>query len=165
MIIKHVEKIYVYNRWAWGRVWPSLERVDSAEYHLERPFFWGSLHGLAVHAVAAEWNWLARLERNFPADRIEVSVQADLPTLIQTWRTLQTKWDSYFAELSESKLVETITLRPAENETVEMAVRDILQHVVNHSGEHRSQMTPTLSLLGAPTKPLDYLYFCLEQTG
>ncbi len=161
MLIAHFQSLFAYNSWAWRRVFPSLASLPDAEYKAERPFFWGSLHGLMTHGVTAEWIWLERIQGNNPTKLLDPDDFADFAGIRARWEIERERWGDYLADLTETELQRTVVYRNTRGTTYQMPARAILQHVVNHSTEHRSQMTPVLFQLNAGTKMLDYMAFQL----
>ena len=157
--VRHFE----YNMWAWNRVFPSLAALPEEEYFAERPFFWHSLHGLAVHGFSSERNWLLRSRDGISPQAAHAGSFSSFEALHRSWEPLWEAWQTYLDSLNSSALTETVTYRNAENEGFGILLDDVLRHVVNHGTEHRSQMTPVLAQLGHPTEPLDYAYFAITE--
>ena len=157
--------LFVYNEWAWQRIFSSLEALSQVDYYAERPFFWGSLHGLAVHGYSAEWIWYHRCQGNAPGASPSEDDYATLADLRADWDPLREAWREYVSALAANDLERVVFYRNSKGASLSVPLKDILRHVVNHGTEHRSQMTPVLHQLGHPTSPLDYIYFILESTA
>jgi len=151
--------MFEYNEWAWQRVFPSLAALPNEEYFAERPFFWHSLHGLAVHSFGADWIWLQRCRGVSPSALPPRESVADLADLHRRWDPVRAGFREYVAGLSDEQMAAEIVYRDTAGKPYTFSLGDLLRHVMNHATEHRSQMTPTLFQLGHPTEPLDYLYF------
>ncbi len=162
MTLDTVKRLYKYNNWAWDEVFGSLEKLPDDAYKLERPFFWGSLHGLAVHALTAEWIWLHRLQGESPNAMLDPAAYEDFAAVKTHWLEVRAGWQSFLASLSEDDLQRNVDYRNTRGNGFTLAALDIMLHVLNHATEHRSQMTPELYALGSPTKPLDYMRFRLR---
>lgn len=152
-------RMFDYNEWAWQRVFPSLAALPAEEYFAERPFFWHSLHGLAVHSYGAEWVWLQRCRGISPAALPAQESVAGLADLRQHWDPVRAEFRAYVETLTDEQVTADIVYRDTAGKPYSFSLGDLLRHVMNHATEHRSQMTPTLAQLGHPTEPLDYLYF------
>ena len=149
-------RMFEYNEWAWQRVFPSLAALPDEEYFAERPFFWHSLHGLAVHSFGADWIWLQRCRGVSPS---ALPTRESVADLRRRWDPLRAEFREYVAGLSDEQMAAEIVYRDTAGKPYTFSLGDLLRHVMNHATEHRSQMTPTLFQLGHPTDPLDYLYF------
>ena len=159
MSIQSVGRLFEYNKWAWQRVFPSLEALSAEEYFAERPFFWQSLHGLAVHGYSAERNWLKRSRDACSPRRPTAEEFASFAAIRAVWEPTWVEWQEFIGSLTPSALAKTVAYGNDEGEGFNLLLDDVLRHVVNHATEHRSQMTPTLARLGHPTEPLDFAYF------
>lgn len=151
--------LFAYNDWAWQRVFPSLAALSPTEYMAERPFFWGSLHGLTVHCFGAEWIWYQRCQGESPPALPRPDEFADLNAVRARWDPLRADWQRYVASLSIEQMAAAIRYQDQHGNRYTVALSDLLQHVMNHATEHRGQMTPILYQLGHPTEPLDYHMF------
>ena len=156
MSVHSTGRLFKYNKWAWRRVFPSLEALTDEEYFAERPFFWESLHGLAAHGYGAERVWLQRIGGQSPARLPAASDFASFAELRTAWESLWCEWHDYVGSLTARGLEESLHYRVSEGNEIEIRMDDVLRHVFNHATEHRSQMTPVLAQLGHPTEPLDY---------
>ena len=152
-------RMFEYNEWAWQRVFPSLAALPNEEYFAERPFFWHSLHGLAVHSFGADWIWLQRCRGVSPSALPTRENVTDLADLRRRWDPVRAGFREYVAGLSDEQMAAEIVYRDTAGKPYTFSLGDLLRHVMNHATEHRSQMTPTLFQLGHPTEQLDYLYF------
>ena len=161
MSVQSAERLFAYNKWAWNRVFPSLAALSPEEYFAERPFFWHSLHGLAVHSYGAEAAWLQRIGGVSPSGLVSPADFATFKDLQPAWEQLWGEWQEYVGSLTPSALEEFLHYRNTEGIEYKLALDDVLRHVFNHATEHRSQMTPILAQLGQPTEPLDYARFAM----
>ncbi|MBI1298906.1 hypothetical protein GC175_28575 [bacterium] len=159
MHINSVYRLFEYNEWAWQRVFPSLAAIPEAAYFEERPFFWGSLHKVAVHCYSAEWIWRQRILGSAPAAMVDPSKIGSLAELRERWDPLRAEWRSWVTTLNESDLAQIFHFRDTLGTPYNCSLNDLLHHLINHGTEHRSQITPIVYPLGFPTEPLDYIYF------
>jgi uncharacterized damage-inducible protein DinB len=161
MTVQSVSRLFEYNKWAWRRVFPSLEALSQEEYFAERPFFWNSLHGLAVHGFSSERNWLLRSRDGSSPQPATAGEFPTFAALHESWGPLWDSWQEYLGSLTPTALTSPVVYRSDESEGFSILLDDVLRHVVNHGTEHRSQMTPVLAQLGHPTEPLDLAYFAI----
>lgn len=162
MSIEAAVRLFEYNKWAWRRVFPSLEALTVEDYFEERPFFWESLHGLTAHGYGAENVWLQRLEGRRSQGLPDAKDFLTLDEIQAAWTPLWDAWGEFLGNLTEGRLNETLLYRNIEGKQYELCVDDVLRHVFNHATEHRSQMTPVLAQLGHPTEPLDFGRFAMR---
>lgn len=163
MSIQSAERLFAYNMWAWNRVFSSLEALPEKEYFAERPFFWNSLHGLAVHGFSSERNWLLRSRDGSSPQPATAGEFPTFTALHESWGPLWDSWQEYLGSLTPTALRSSVVYRSDESEGFSILLGDVLRHVVNHGTEHRSQMTPVLAQLGHPTEPLDLAYFAITE--
>ena len=163
MSVQSVSRLFEYNKWAWRRVFPSLDALSEEDYFAERPFFWQSLHGLTAHGYGAEQVWLQRLEGNSPSELPGASEFASFDELRAAWVPLWEAWGDFLGTMTESRFNDSLEYRNIEGTAYVLRVDDVLCHVFNHATEHRSQMTPVLAQLGHPTEPLGFGRFAMTR--
>ena len=160
MIVERLQKLATYNTWAWDHVIQSTHQISDVEFKLERPFFWGSLHGLLAHSLAAEIIWIERLNGNSPMVLYGTDELKSVAEIEKQWKTVRASWQVYLDNLTDEQALSICTFTGTEGNERNCVIADIIQHVFNHATDHRSQMTPILFQLGFPTTSLDYIYFC-----
>ncbi len=161
MISDQMRRLYTYNTWAWQHVFKSITQLDNETYLESRPIFQHSIHSLLVHCMAAEKTWLARCQGESPTSLPDPADYPDFTAVNQVWSHVRHAWANYLQWLSDDDCKQLINYRNTSGSAYTLPLADILQHVINHATEHRSQLTPVLYELGVPTEPLDYMRFRL----
>ena len=90
---------------------------------------------------------------------LQASDFADFTAVTGQWRTIRHAWANYLQPLSDEQIQQPLPGSDGLGARFRIQIVDAILHVVNHGTEHRSQLTPILAELGAPTKPLDYMRF------
>lgn len=160
MIVERLKKLSRYNIWAWDHVIDSMQQISDEEFKKERPFFWGSLHGLLAHSLAAEIIWIERLNHNAPRVLLSEEDFKTIDEIVAEWQTIRSRWGDYLDQLTDESAVTELTFADTQGFDRSVMIADIITHVFNHATDHRSQMTPFLHQLGFATPSLDYVYFC-----
>jgi uncharacterized damage-inducible protein DinB len=154
--------LFAFNSWAWQRVFATVEKLSEDDYHAPRHLFEGSIHGTLVHCLSAESIWLARCEGVNPDSLFDPQEFSGLAAVRENWQPVADNWARYVQGLSDDQCARVIEYRNTRGSGFSLQLVDILQHVVNHATEHRSQLTPILYHLEVPTQPLDYMRFQLR---
>lgn len=163
MIADQMRKLFAFNNWAWQRVFESVETLDVDTYKAPRPIFGESIHGTLVHALSAEYIWLMRCKGESPNAMLDPTDYPDFTAVVTDWRRITHTWANYIQWVTDEQCQQQIAYQNTRGQAFTLPLVDILQHVVNHATEHRSQVTPILFHLGAPTRPLDYMLFRLQR--
>ena len=163
MSVDRMRRLFAYNRWAWDRVFPSVEQLSATDYLLDRGSFWGSVHSALVHSMSAEWIWLSRIHGSSPAGMLAANEFPDFAAVKAHWLPINAEFQTYVGSLTDGDLQRTVTFSNTRGVEGTLILGDLLQHVINHATEHRSQISPVLWTLGVATPPLDYMVFCLEK--
>ncbi|MCA9958247.1 MAG: DinB family protein [Anaerolineales bacterium] len=159
MIADQMRRLFSYNTWAWQHVYACVEKLDDTAYHASRSLFQGSIHSLLVHSMSAEQIWFVRCHGESPNTLFNAADFADFAAVRAQWGPIRHGWANYLQWLSDEDCKKFINYRNTKGQPYSVRQLDILQHVVNHATEHRSQLTLVLHEVGFPTEPLDYILF------
>ena len=163
MLADQMRVLFEYNVWAWNHVLASMAKLEDGAYKEKRPLFdQTSLHELLVHCLFAESIWLSRCLGHSPTSILDPDTYNDVTAVQQHWSTVRDDWASFLRGLTDKDLQRIVEYRNTRGNGFSLKLADLLQHVINHATEHRSQMTPILFRLGVPTPPLDYMRFRLR---
>lgn len=162
MSSQRIQKMFNYHQWAWRHVFASVHKLDEAEYRMERPFFWGSIHNVLAHSVSADYIWLNRTIGNHIYRLSDGNDYADFEEILEQWMAIWDDWSALLRSFTENEYESPIKYRTTEDIDQQTVLADILHHMINHGTEHRSQLTPLLFQLGHPTPALDYIAYCRQ---
>ena len=140
MLADQMRTLFEFNAWAWNHVLKSVNNLDNA----------------------AESIWLSRCLGQSPTALFNPDAYNDSTAVQQHWAAVRDDWTHFLRGLTDKDMSRLIAYQNTRGDSYSLKLVDILQHVVNHATEHRSQMTPILSQLGVPTPPLDYMRFRLQ---
>ena len=163
MVAEQMRKLFAFNSWAWERVYASVDKLDDEAYHKPRQLFEGSIHGTLVHCLTAEFIWFARIEGVSPRMILDPADYENFAAVKAAWRPITEQWERFVEALTDEQCLQVIDYRNTRGHGFSLLLVDILQHVINHATEHRSQLTPLLTHLDVPTEPLDYMFFLLRR--
>ncbi len=116
-----------------------------------------------VHCLSAEYIWLTRCQGSSPEGLFDPQDYADFAAVRESWQPVSDNWRSTLQGLNDESCAQFIEYRNTRGSGFSLQLVDILQHVINHATEHRSQLTPILYHLDLPTQPLDYMRFQLRR--
>ena len=165
MMLDHLRRMALYNRWANERLYAACARLPAEEYHRPRPAFFGSLHGTLSHVVVADRLWLARLlGQPSPGHRLDDQPYGDLSTLrqareIEDGRLIEALDDTVETDVGRIVSYRTATAPQKEAST---PLHLCWLHMFNHQTHHRGQAHDQLSQTAVPPPSLDLIYWLRE---
>ncbi len=153
-LIKHIE----YHHWANGKTASQIENLSSAVTEKEFGGSFPSIRLTLLHLLQADYRWLHRLN-GVPIVEVPAEwQQANVNTLLTTWRSVQDQLVSRVKELAgnENQIVKFVT---AKGDPYEMALADVIAHLVNHGTYHRGQLVNMMRMAGEKPESTDYFIF------
>jgi uncharacterized damage-inducible protein DinB len=74
-------------------------------------------------------------------------------------RELPAQWTALLDRLTPEGLLETVAYTTSSNQAFETPARDILLHVLTHSGYHRGQVASRVREMGLVPAETDYILY------
>ena len=159
-----VQELFAFNAWASRRIFDGAAQLAAADYLRDLKSSHGGIHGTLSHIVWAEQLWLHRwLGKPAPA----VPQGKDLASLAHVrarWDEVEAERGSFLRDLTESKLRDTIAIKPTTGGEYRHSFGDMLRHVVGHSSYHRGQVITLMRQLGVKPPSTGLILFCRERT-
>ncbi|MFN2387485.1 MAG: DinB family protein [Thermoanaerobaculia bacterium] len=161
---EEIRSLYDYNRWANRRILGAAAGLPPARFLEDRSSSFGSLRDTLVHILGAEWVWLRRWDGESPPAYPDAGDFPTVEALTSRWKELERGQSSFFDRLSDGALDRVVAYTNAAGERWRYPLRQMLQHVVNHSTYHRGQAVTLLRQLGRTPPGTDLLLYLDETT-
>ena len=158
MRIEDIQLLFEYNAWANQRILAAAENLTAEQLQASNDLGWGSLHGMLVHTLDAEWGW-----RNFLSERADLPVLtaddfADLAAIRARWADEDAALARYLKSLTDADLDGKIDYE-AGGEARYHILWHCLVHMINHGTQHRSECAALLTQLGHSPGDMDFTVF------
>ena len=150
-----------FNFWANERILAACERISADQFtrrHTPDPG-WGSLRGILVHTLDAEYGWRSILQAQDEDGILEADDFADPAALKSRWEMERAAWFDYAASLDEDSLHRRYGDDPHSGPKVWQTI----VHVVTHGIQHRSEAAAILTGYGHSPGELDFDRFLQEK--
>lgn len=156
-----ISLLLTYNFWANERILAACDGVSTEAFTraVTPDPGWGSLRGILVHALDAEYGWRCVLQAQDADEILDVADFADVATLKTRWAAERAAWLEYEASLSEASL----NAGYGENPNAGPRVWQIILHVINHGTQHRSEAAALLTGYGHSPGEYDLGVFLHEK--
>ncbi len=148
------------SRWANGVLYAELAKLTPTQWTRATTANFGSIQGIANHALLADRLWLCRLTgQGAPLTSVSQVVLADFPALWAA-RQAQDEVNVAFVEgLTPERLDEDLSFRTLEGTPRVLPVSLCVAHFLNHQTHHRGQMHGMLGEFGLTPPDIDLLYY------
>ena len=158
-----IAKQYDYGCWVRDKLLHGARRLSDEQYFAD-PAFGGlrSVHASLLHAVSTEWLW-RNLAHNgaLPGPPPNAEDFATLASIEAAWQEEEAAYCAFLDSLSEADLeVEINTVSPA-GQAFTFLRWEMLQHVLLHSMQHRTETAAVLSSHGHSPGDLDFIFFMI----
>lgn len=151
--------LFAYNAWANRRILDAAGALPGDVYLRDLKSSHGSIHGTLAHIVWAEHLWLNRwLKQPNPA----VAQGKDLrtaPEVRARWEEIEAERGRFLAQLGESQLAETRTVKPSTGGEYAHSFGQMFRHTVDHSSYHRGQVVTMLRQVGVVPPVTGLIFF------
>lgn len=152
-----------YNDWADRRILDAAGALDPERFTRDLGSSFPSVRDTLVHVLSAEWIWLERWKGTSPGAMLDPRSFPELAAVRAAWQPVADERRAFLADQTEESLARVITYTNTRGERWAYPLRQMMQHVVNHSSYHRGQVVTMLRQLGAAVVATDYLLFADEE--
>ena len=158
MNIDNLRLIFEYNEWANQRILAAAEQLSPEQLKAPNELGWGSLYGMLVHILDAEYGW-----RRYLADRTETPLLEaedfdDLAAIATRWAKENDALRGYLNRLTDDDLNGLVDYE-VDGETRYHVLWHCLFHMANHGTQHRSECAALLTGFGASPGDMDFTVF------
>lgn len=150
-----------FNFWANDRILNACKRISPDEFtrlHVPDPG-WGSLRGILVHTLDAEYGWRSILQALDADNILNADDFANVEALKFRWGVERNAWLDYVAELSDERL----NMGYGNDAPGGLKVWQTILHVVTHGIQHRSEAAAILTGYGHSPGELDFDLFLTQK--
>lgn len=154
-----IQQFYDYNYWAHRRVWQCVQQLTEEKFLQPLDYSVGSIRNQLVHTMSYEWVYLTRMKDNTSPAML---IYDDFPTreaIYAHWQVVERDLREFINSLDETSLNEFVDYFSVGGQPYRNTRLQLLQHLANHSTDHRAQILAMLNLLGAETQPQDFIYY------
>jgi len=151
MDAEYLKILFTYDDWANRQALESVRRVASPPERAVE---------VIGHIVGCQWLWMGRLKRE--KQPAVVWPQLTLDECASQLAQLAAEWTDLLSGLAPPTLLEPIAYTNSQGEKWFNCVRDILVHVIIHSGYHRGQIATLLGRAGYEPAYTDFIH-CVRQ--
>jgi uncharacterized damage-inducible protein DinB len=148
-----------YNRWANETLLDAAAQLKQDAFTKDLGSSYPSVRNTLTHVMWGEWLWLQRWQGLSPTNVFAPAAYPSVEQLRSAWRPIQDDQLRLVNGLAEEALEKVIAYRNLLGEVWKYPLRQMIQHVVNHSTYHRGQVVTLLRQLGTVPPPTDLLVF------
>ncbi|HEV8383456.1 MAG TPA: DinB family protein [Candidatus Acidoferrales bacterium] len=163
MTPEQIRELYDFNAWANQRAFDACAALTPEQFTRDLGSSFPSVRDTLAHIVAGEWIWLLLwLNRPRTAGMVQTysSKFTDLASIRAGWDEVERERRDFLAGLTAADLDRVIEYQSLRvDRRFAYPLRQMLQHIVNHSTYHRGQLTTLLRQLGAQPCATDFLYY------
>ncbi len=150
---EHYQKMFAYNAWANKLFVNCLAQPTIAN---AKSFL------LMSHILTAEEVWYCRLS-GLAAPIEKLWKELSIADMQQKLAARNQAWEAYLASCGSDSLSVSIHYRNSKGQEFSTEVRDILNHVINHSTYHRAQIASLLRLESVEPPVSDYIFYIRQR--
>ena len=152
--------LYEYDCWANRRIFDGAQQLSEEQYRAPSAF--GSLHHALSHLAGVEilWRTLAQ-DGTLTNCRLPSRNSASLDEVRALWQEEEKR--AFLEGLTEADLAAELELTSPRGDTNSYARWEMLNHMLLHSMQHRTEAAAILTEHGRSPGDLDFIFFIRER--
>jgi uncharacterized damage-inducible protein DinB len=152
-----LRRLVAYNQWANEKILRAIDGMTVEE--LARPVdaYIGSLEKNLQHVLLATRIWLARWKGAGPPS-LNDPITAAWP---EAYAATHAELRAFVGPLTDAGADRIVDYKDSKGTPFQMALGQLIAHVVNHGTHHRAETGLLLERIGRSPGDMDYVYYCL----
>jgi uncharacterized damage-inducible protein DinB len=160
MTVEQLRSLVACNHWANTHLLQAAASLSVEERERDLRASFGSLQGTLIHILWGERGWLHLWQHGTFLPNPTPGDYPDFASLQSAWTHHEEAYAAYLLGLTQAQLD-----APRAVEANSYTLGELVQHILNHSTQHRGQITLLLRQLGHQPPSTDYRRFLTEQRG
>lgn len=157
-----VRMTFDYSYWAMDRLIIDLEQLTQAEFSAPAEVPHGSLQALLAHTLSAEHFQRAWWQGKPMAWQRESFEEPETPAAFRdAWKANEGEMRAFIATLSDQDLRRPVSMEPRQHGSLPLGL--LVQHIANHTMQHRTEAAIVLTRAGHSPGDLDLLFYALAR--
>jgi len=164
-VSEYLPLLYDYHYWANNRILAAAAGLTAEQLHYQQGHSWGSVYGILLHMLNAEWIWLRRWHGESPT---AFPGPADFPTLAvirERWADVESEMRTFVAAQTPQSLQAEVSYTTTIGATYRLRLWQMMAHVPNHGTHHRGELAAMFTAMHTPHPEEDWVHYFLEQSG
>ena len=156
-LLDRYRTLFAFNAWAHERQIGSLG-IDAP----------GPAMRYISHTLAAEHNWLGRIQKNRGAAAplpLELFPLFTGPECAEKAAALSGQWKALLNEITPNELEVELVYQNTQGKECRSLLKDVLDHVITHSMHHRAQAQSALRQAGRVPIDIGYIAYTRQANG
>jgi uncharacterized damage-inducible protein DinB len=165
MTVKDLEVLYDYGYWANNKLFQLISQLAPEQFTQPVAGSYGSIKNTLVHALSAEWGWLARCGGQERGQRLNPDNYPTAESLVEAWTKVDGYVREFLSKLKDEDLARTAEYMNSRGEGRSMPLGELMQHAATHGVHHRGQVALLLRMLGQEPGNIDMLIYYADKRG
>jgi uncharacterized damage-inducible protein DinB len=162
-----LRRLYSYNGWATGRVLDAAEPLTPEQLHAPGQAGMGSIRDTLLHLLATHRGWLSWWDGSLSAEEAyalnaDPADFPDVPALRRFLAEIQQQTEAFVSELEGDDPGRVYAWELPDGRRWEMPLWGMMQHIVNHSTQHRAEAAAMLTAFGHSPGDLDLIFYLAQ---
>ena len=146
-----------FNYWAKNRMMEAVSELTEEQFLRDLSSSFPSTRNTLVHMMSAERRWLSVWQGN-PTDPLKPEDFPNIESVGSCWEGIERDMRSFAAGVTDFDRLVSV-LRPVDGKVAFFPLKQLMQHVVNHSSYHRGQVATLMRQVGATPAKTDLVTY------
>jgi uncharacterized damage-inducible protein DinB len=160
-----IRDLFSFNEWANRKFIDAIKNLDKEKFTMEIASSFSSIRETIAHIVSSEWIWLQRWKGENPTAPPDWHDKPSIETLVENLNKVESERKNYLSKLKDEDLKTLLMYNLLSGKSQQNILKEVLQHVVNHSTYHRGQLATLFRQAGETPPSTDLILFYREKKG
>ena len=143
------------------KIWDEhITKLSAQQFCAQVDYSIGSIQDQLVHLLSVDDMWFSELQGSEPLDPFSPAEPDSRREIRVYWEKIEQRMRDYLRGLRDDMLLEKPITLPEEDQN--LAVWQVLLHVINHGTDHRAQILRLLHDQGCRTSSQDLVFYLYD---
>jgi uncharacterized damage-inducible protein DinB len=163
MSVDDLKRRYDYSYWANAKLFAAMRQLTAEQFTQNVAGSYGSIRNTLVHAMSAEWGWIARCGGPARGPQLKGEDYPALDDVVDQWAIVEGYAREFLGTLRDEDLERIVTYDIPPVAKGAGSIAEFLEHGINHTVHHRGQIALLMRALGAAPGNVDLLFYDAEK--
>lgn len=164
MLADAMRMSYGYDEWATAKIFDAATNLTAEQLDAQGPIPHESIHATLLHMLSVQRRYLLWWDGSLDGLvaynlTFDLNDFPDLASLRSFWMENVERLNAFVAHLSDEDAVRVVSTTMPDGSDFGLPLWQMMQHVSNHSTQHRSEIAVMLTEAGHSPGDLDMLFY------
>ncbi len=167
MLANAMRMSYGYDEWATAKIFEAASGLTAEQFDAQGPIPHGSIRATLLHLLDVHRGYLTWWDGSLPAQEayartFDMADYSDLASVRHAWHEVMEQTHAFVGDLTDEDMTRYYSTAAPDGSEFGFPLWQMMQHIINHSTQHRSEIAVLLTEAGCSPGDVDMVFYQME---